>query len=94
MEEFRQAVVDRAVLSAVNLGISIRMENGQLGALYFVEMKWHQETVGKPHISEHLVRLMGRAEARGLIISASDFTAPAIQTAREFLQHKIVALVI
>jgi len=30
VEEFRQPVVDRAVLSAVNLGISIRMENGQL----------------------------------------------------------------
>ncbi len=30
VEEFRQPVVDRAVLSAVNLGIAIRMENGQL----------------------------------------------------------------
>lgn len=30
VEEFRQPVVDRAVLSAVNLGISVRMENGQL----------------------------------------------------------------
>ena len=63
------------------------------GSLYFVEMKWYKDPVGKPHISEHLVRLMGRAEARGLFISASDYTDPAIQTAREFLQHKIVALV-
>lgn len=63
------------------------------GALYFVEMKWYQEPVGKPHISEHLVRLIGRAEARGLFVSASDYTEPAIQTAREFLQHKVVALV-
>src|SRR5438093_1977470 len=30
VEEFRQPVVDRAVLSALNLGMSIRMENGQL----------------------------------------------------------------
>jgi len=30
VEEFRQPVVDRAVMSAVNLGISIRLENGQL----------------------------------------------------------------
>ena len=30
VEEFRQPVVDRAVLSAVNLGIAIRMENGHL----------------------------------------------------------------
>jgi CRISPR-associated protein Cas1 len=30
VEEFRQPVVDRAVLSAVNLGMSVRMENGLL----------------------------------------------------------------
>jgi len=35
---------------------------------------------------------MSRAEARGLVISASDFTEPAIHTAREFLQHKAVIL--
>ena len=35
---------------------------------------------------------MGRAEARGLIISASDFTEPAVHTSREFLQHKVVVL--
>ncbi len=62
------------------------------GALYFVEMKWHRKPVGKPQVSEHLVRLMGRDQARGLFISASDFTEPAIQTSREFLQHKVVAL--
>lgn len=61
-------------------------------ALYFVEMKWYKEHVGKAQISEHLVRLMGRAEARGLIISASDFTEPAVRTSREFLQHKVVVL--
>ena len=57
-------------------------------ALYFVEMKWYKDHVGKAQISEHLVRLMGRAEARGLIISGSDFTEPAVQTSREFLQQK------
>ena len=30
VEEFRQPVVDRAILSAVNLGISVRMDNGLL----------------------------------------------------------------
>lgn len=62
------------------------------GNLYFVEMKWYKEPVGKPQIAEHLVRLIGRAEARGLFISASDYSEPAIHTSREFLQHKIVAL--
>lgn len=62
------------------------------GALHFVEMKWYRNPVGKAEISEHLVRLMSRAEARGLFISASDFSEPAIHTCRDFLQHKIIAL--
>lgn len=63
------------------------------GVLHFVEVKWYREPVGKPHIAEHLVRLMSRAEARGIFISASDFTEPAIHAAREFLQHKTLVLV-
>jgi len=62
------------------------------GTLYFVEMKWYRDPVGKPEISEHLVRLMSRAEVRGIFISASDFTEPAIHTVREFLQHKVLVL--
>lgn len=62
------------------------------GILYFVEMKWYKEPVGRGEISEHLVRLMSRAEARGIFISASSYTEPAIHTCREFLQHKLIAL--
>jgi restriction system protein len=62
------------------------------GLLYFVEMKWYTTRIGVPEISQHLVRLMSRAEARGIFISASEYTDPAILTAREFLQHKIVVL--
>lgn len=62
------------------------------GLLYFVEMKWYRDPVGKPQISEHLVRLMSRAEVRGIFISASDYTEPAIHTVREFLQHKVLVL--
>ncbi len=62
------------------------------GSLLFIEMKWYKEPVGKPEISEHLVRLMGRAEARGLFISASGYTGPAIHVAEEFLLHKVIAL--
>lgn len=62
------------------------------GVLYFVEMKWYRNPVGKPEISEHLVRLMSRAEVRGIFISASDYTEPAIHTVREFLQHKVLIL--
>lgn len=62
------------------------------GILYFVEMKWYKEPVGRGEISEHLVRLMSRAEARGIFISASSYTEPAIHACREFLQHKLIAL--
>ncbi len=62
------------------------------GDLYFVEMKWYRKTVGVPEISQHLVRLMGRAEARGLFISASEYTDPAISQSREFLQQKVMVL--
>ena len=62
------------------------------GALYFVEMKWYKKPVGRAAISEHLVRLIARAEARGLFISASDFTDPAVHISREFLQHKVITL--
>ena len=63
------------------------------GDLYFVEMKWFRAPVGKGEISEHLVRLMSRAEGRGVIVSASEYTEPAIHIAREFLQQKILVLV-
>jgi restriction system protein len=63
------------------------------GALHFVEMKWYDLPVGKPEIAEHLVRLISRAEGRGIFISASGYTDPAIHTSREFLQHKLIALV-
>jgi restriction system protein len=62
------------------------------GHIYFVEMKWYQAPVGKSEISQHLVRLMGRAEARGLFVSASNFTDPAMFQTREFLQHKLMVL--
>ena len=62
------------------------------GDLYFVEMKWFRAPVGKAEISEHLVRLMSRAEGRGIFISASDYTEPAIHIAREFLQQKILVM--
>ena len=63
------------------------------GQLFFVEMKWLKDPLGKAQISQHLVRLMGRAEGRGIFISASDYTEPAIHIAREFLQQKILVLV-
>jgi restriction endonuclease Mrr len=62
------------------------------GHLYYVEMKWYAGNVGKAELAEHLPRLMFRAEGRGIFISASGFTEPAIATARDMLQHKVLVL--
>lgn len=62
------------------------------GTLYLVEMKWYREAVGVPEISQHLVRIMGRAGVHGIVISASNFTGPAVNTARDFLQQKVLVL--
>jgi hypothetical protein len=62
------------------------------GHLYFIEMKWWSEPLGVQQISEHLVRVYHRSEARAIIISASNFTAPAITTCKDALQQKVVIL--
>lgn len=62
------------------------------GDLYFVEMKWWSSPLGVPEVSQHLVRVYQRAEGRAIIISASDFTAPAVTTCRDALQQKVVIL--
>lgn len=62
------------------------------GTLYLVEMKWYKEPVGLKEISQHLVRMMARAGVHGIVISASSFTEPAVNIAREFLQQKILVL--
>lgn len=60
--------------------------------VYFVEMKWWNKPVGVPEVSQHLVRVYGRAEGRAVIISASDFTTPAIAICKEALTQKVVTL--
>ena len=56
------------------------------GQLYLVELKWWNTALGTNEVSPHIVRVYGRGgQARGLFISYSDFTAPAITTCREAL---------
>ncbi len=62
------------------------------GYIYFVEMKWWKDPIGVPEISQHLVRVYHRAEGRAIIISASDFTDPAVTTCKDALQQKVVVL--
>jgi hypothetical protein len=56
------------------------------GQLYLVELKWWNTALGTAEVSPHLVRVFGRGgQARGLFISYSEFTEPAITTCREAL---------
>lgn len=54
------------------------------GHLYLVEMKWWNSPIGVENIAPHLVRVFSRGgQARGLFISYSDFTDPAIAQCRD-----------
>lgn len=60
------------------------------GHLYFVEMKWWKDPVGVPEVSQHMMRVFLRSEARAIIISASDFTATAVAECRQALTQKCI----
>jgi hypothetical protein len=60
--------------------------------LYLVEMKWLKDPVGVPEVSAHLVRVFNRGYMRGILISASEYTQPAVTICRESLQRTVVVL--
>lgn len=62
------------------------------GNTYLVEAKWYRDRVGPGEIAPALVRTYGRAEARGIIISASGFTDAAVATTRDALAKAVVVL--
>jgi len=62
------------------------------GEIYLVEMKWLEKPVGVAEISPHLVRLFSRSEARGIFISQSRFTDPAIAQSKQALGQKVSVL--
>ncbi len=62
------------------------------GQLYFVEMKWWKEPVGVPQIAQHMMRVFLRAEARAIVISASEYTTAAVSECRQALAQKVVTL--
>jgi len=56
------------------------------GDLYLVEMKWWNKPIGTNEVSPHLVRVYGRgSQAKGIFISYTDYTEPAIDTCRQAL---------
>lgn len=64
------------------------------GHLYLVEMKWWNKPIGVGDVAPHLVRVYNRGgQVRGLFISYTDFTSPAIEQCKQALSGgKIVVL--
>jgi len=62
------------------------------GCLYLVEMKWWKKPLGKEQVSHHLVRIYHRGHARGILISNSGYTRPAITICKEALSKTVVVL--
>ncbi len=62
------------------------------GHLYLVEVKWWKKPLGVPEVSQHLVRIYHRGQARGIFISESGYAESAIGLCREALQKTVVVL--
>jgi hypothetical protein len=62
------------------------------GHLYFVEMKWLKDAVGRSDMATHLVNLFNRGEVRGLFISASGFAPAATTDVKDALSRKVCIL--
>lgn len=62
------------------------------GHLYLVEVKWWQKPLGPGDVAQHLVRVFGRGDVRGLFVSYSGYTPAAVESCREALRDKVVAL--
>ena len=62
------------------------------GEIYLAEMKWLQEPAGVGDVSQHLVRIFGRQSVRGLFISYSGYSEPAISQCRDALSQRVVIM--
>lgn len=86
-EDFRHKSPDNSLLLEQIDGV-IELN----GSTYLVEMKWLKDAVGVESISQHLVRLFGRANAHGIFIAANGYTEPAIKQCRDVLSQKTIIL--
>ncbi|MFZ5980635.1 MAG: restriction endonuclease [Candidatus Zixiibacteriota bacterium] len=62
------------------------------GNIYLVEFKWLNRNVDINDVSRHLVRIYHRNSTRGILISFSEYTKPAISTCKEALQKTVIVL--
>lgn len=86
-EDFRRISSDGAgIVEQIDGVISLD------GDIYLVEMKWVSEPIGVNQISQHLVRLFSRADAKGIFISSSGYAGTAISECKNVLAQKIITL--
>lgn len=57
--------------------------------IYLVEMKWLKDKVGPGDVAQHINRVMFREGARGIFISATDFTSTAQNALCQSLSHRV-----
>lgn len=62
------------------------------GHIYLVEMKWLKNPVTVGDISQHIVRVVNRGSSRGIFISYSGYTRPAIEVCKESLSNAVIVL--
>ena len=62
------------------------------GHIYLVEMKWLKEPVGRAELSDHMVRVFSRSASRGIFISYSEYTTPAIDVCKDLSSKVVIVL--
>jgi restriction endonuclease Mrr len=62
------------------------------GEIYLLEMKWLSSPVGVAEIAPHFVRVFVRYAARGIFISASGFSDPAVKQSTDALGKMVSVL--
>jgi hypothetical protein len=87
IEDFKRRDPDTGVVLEQIDGV-IEIES----AIYLVEMKWLSAPVGIAEFFPHLSRLFLRANARGLFISSSGFSAPVVKECTTALAQKTMLL--
>lgn len=63
------------------------------GRLYLVEMKWWSQPLGRGEVASHLVRVYGRGEVGGILISNSPYHPSAVADCKDALTTRTVVLV-
>jgi restriction system protein len=86
-EDFKLRTADgKVVAEQIDGAIEFRSH------VYLVEMKWWKDPLGVGEVAPHLVRVFGRADVRGMFISTSGYSEPAINNCKEALRDKTIVL--